>query len=853
MIELHVPQNNTTEAERLSALANLGIMDSPAETNFDELTRLAAATAGTRSAAISLVDNRRQWFKARHNIPVPETPRDQSFCAHALEKQQMLVVPDASLDPRFMDNPLVTGPDGIRFYAGFPLVLASGHCIGALCVFDPAARSGLTQSENDLLADLAKIATTLIETRRYRHMGEIASRVIDTTSDAVMCVNNAGEITFWSRAAEKMFGQTAAEAIGQQIDFILPRSMAAKHHAGFRRAVAGGPTNLVGGTVELMAVRADGSEFAIELSLSRWGDNASNTGFAAIIRDVSERKVLERERQHAREFLDVVVKNLPAMLFVKDTATREYLLVNRAGEEMIGRSAQDLLGRSDRDLFPQSGATYELRDTETLKANGPTTFESTFTRDDGTTVQLRTKRIVIDGPERPRQYILGLSEDTTEVRKAEAEVLRLAHFDALTGLLNRASFVERLHRLVTSGAPIALLSIDLDRFKAVNDQFGHPLGDEVLAQVGERLLALKGAGDLVARTGGDEFALIVVGEEARSRSEQLAAAIVKKLAEPYVTFRGTAYMGASVGIAMSPDDATNMQELRQCVDLALYRAKGDGRGRVCSYNAQMDAEARDRQLLEGDLRRAIAAGDMALLYQPLFSAQTGQVTSVEALARWHHPTRGPIRPDVFISVAEESGLIEELGDRLLLQACSDACSWPDHIKVAVNLSPLQFQTDGLCERVSRVLEATGLPAKRLQLEVTEGLVIRDVERTFVELERLRALGIQILMDDFGVGYSSLSYFERFRFDKVKIDKSFVDRLSSSQASKAVIRAVVGLGQELGMAIVAEGVETEDQMRLLVELGCTHLQGFLFSEPLRADLIGTFSRAMGVTMPHDVAL
>lgn len=830
------PADLYLETERLSALTSIGILDTPQERDFDELTRLAAAAAGTASAAVTLIDDRRQWFKARHNIPFSETPRGVSFCAHALATRSVLIVPDASADPSFRDNPLVTSEGGIRFYAGFPLVLSSGHCVGALCVFDPVAREGLSESQRALLIDLAKITTSLIETWRFRQMGQIAARVVDTTSDAVLCVNGEGELTFWSQAAETMFGRTADEAIGRTLDLILPPASAAQHHRGFCRAVAEGSTDAVGNTVELAAMRADGTEFPIELSLARWGEHANERGYAAIIRDISQRKRLERDRQHTRDFLDAVVAHVPAMLFVKDSETGKYLLVNRAAERLIGRSADELIGHTDAELFPNAGKGYARRDKDALNSTTPRIYESAYARDDGSVFHLRTKRIVIDGPERPRQYILGLSEDVTEVRKAEAEVLQLAHFDALTGLLNRASFVDRLHRLVAAGTPVALLSIDLDRFKVVNDQFGHLLGDEVLAQVGERLRAVMSPSDLVARTGGDEFALIVIGKQPRERGQRMAEAIVATLSQPFYSTRGTAYLGASIGIALAPDDAGTTDELRQCVDLALYRAKDAGRGTVCCFSPEMDAQARDRQSIEGDLRAAVAANEIGVLYQPILSVETGQLGSVEALARWTHPVRGPIPPDTFISLAEECGLIVQLGEQLLHRACTDALSWPDHVRVAVNLSPIQFQTESLCETVRRILAETGLPAHRLQLEVTEGLVIRDVERTFLELERLRSIGIQILMDDFGVGYSSLSYFERFSFDKVKIDKSFVDGIASSKTSKAVVRAVTGLGQELGIDVVAEGVETDEQVRLLVELGCTHLQGFLFSKPLSASMV-----------------
>ena len=351
-----------------------------------------------------------------------------------------------------------------------------------------------------------------------------------------------------------------------------------------------------------------------------------------------------------------------------------------------------------------------------------------------------------------------------------------------------------------------MLSIDLDRFKAINDQFGHPIGDVVLAEVGDRLRSIVGQPGWVARIGGDEFIAILVGTRLRDRAQDVADAIIARVAEPFVTERGVAHAGASVGVVLMPEDGNTTDQLRENVDLALYRAKHSGETSACFFNAQMDACAQDRREIQRDLRKAVRAGEIALAYQPLVSARTGQITSAEALARWSHPSRGPIRPDIFIPLAEECGLIDVLGEQLLRRACIDAATWPEQVRVSVNLSPLQFISDTLLKTVGDALASSGLAPDRLQLEVTEGLVIRDVERTFEQLEQLRALGIQILIDDFGVGYSSLSYFQRFPFDKVKIDKSFVDGIATSRAAKAIIQAVVGLGEQLGMAVVAEGVE-----------------------------------------------
>lgn len=828
------PKDHHGELARLTALKNMMILDTPAQRDFDEITRFAALALGAGTAAVSLVDDRRAWFKSSVRMPVAEAAREHAFCTLALGSTEPLVILDTHTDPRLAGNPFAAGKSGFRFYAGAPLIVAGGHCLGTLCVLDRTPRAALSDERIATLVSLARLVVDLIEARRYRQIGEVAAQVVDVTSDAILCSDEHGTITFWNRAAERMFGHPAAFALGQPLDMIVPNGMAA-HNASLDKTAAGGTPHPAGDSLEMMARRADGSEFPIELSLGRWGDAETGRGFAWIIRDTSTRKVLEAEREQAKSFLDSVINNLPAILFVKDVASRQYLLLNRAGEALTGMALRDVVGRTDRDLYPH-GADYEARDLVALSDGALAHFESDFARPDGTTVTLRSKRIAIDGPDRRQQYILGMAEDVTETRRAQAEVLRLAHYDSLTGLRNRSSYVEKMEMLLGTGEPFALLSIDLDRFKSINDHYGHLAGDDVLAQMGERLRKVVNPGDILARVGGDEFALLVTGDVPGERARLAADAILETVSAPVETKWASVQLGASIGIVVCPDDGDTSEGLRQCADLALYRAKGEGRGSICFFSAEMDATARDRRLLERDLRHALDTDQITLVYQPVLSAATGQITSAEALARWTHPVRGPIPPALFIAIAEESGMIERLGARILSIACTDAMTWPKDIFVAVNVSPIQVHADRLCATVKQVLEDTGLPARRLQLEVTESLFLRDVDHVFGQLEQLRSLGIQILMDDFGVGYSSLSYFERFPFDKVKIDQSFVHAMGTSRAARAIIQAVVGLGTALEMGVVAEGVETDEQMIALVAAGCTHLQGYLFSRPVSRERI-----------------
>ena len=823
------------EPARLAALKSMLILDTPAEREFDEITRRAARMLGAESCAVSLIDDHRAWFKSTVGLAVKETPRDHAICSLVIDCAEPLVILDTRTDERLADNPFVSGGDPFRFYAGAPLIVQGGLCLGTLCVIDRLPRTSMTPEEIATLTDLADQVANLIEARRYRQIGQIAAQVLDVTSDAVVCTDYHGRISFWNTGAERMFGHPAADALGASLDMIVPERLKAEYGNGFAGAVSGAETHEVGGSIELTAVRSDGSEFPVELSLGRWGNPQIGHGFAGIIRDTSTRKKLLEERLQEKAFLDTIVNHLPAMLFVKDVATRKYLLINQAGEEMTGMKLEDVVGRTDRDLFVD-GAEYEAHDATALSEAGLSQLETDFRRPDGRTAILRTKRIAIDGPDRPRQYILGMAEDVTETRQAQAEVLRLAHYDSLTGLRNRGSYVRLMEELIRAGAEFALLSIDLDRFKAVNDQHGHLVGDDVLAQIGERLRQVVGSGDVIARVGGDEFVLLLTGRAPADRARAAAEAVLTALMAPLTTMSATVQLGASIGIAIFPEDAKSIEGLRQCADLALYRAKHEGRRGACFFSAEMDAAARDRRLLEKDLRDAIGSGEITLAYQPVISVATGHITSAEALARWTHPIRGPIPPDLFISIAEEGGMIEQLGAQILRAACVDAMAWPSEIFVAVNVSPMQVHSERLCETVQEILHSTGLPARRLQLEVTESLFLRDVDLTFRQLDRLRSLGIQILMDDFGVGYSSLSYFERFPFDKVKIDKSFVQTMTHSRASRAIITAVAGLGAALEMSVVAEGVETTEQTRQLVAAGCTHLQGYLFSLPVGPEAI-----------------
>ncbi|MHC2577252.1 diguanylate cyclase (GGDEF)-like protein [Bradyrhizobium diazoefficiens] len=414
-------------------------------------------------------------------------------------------------------------------------------------------------------------------------------------------------------------------------------------------------------------------------------------------------------------------------------------------------------------------------------------------------------------------------EDITEWLEAQAKISHMARHDALTGLPNRVLFHEQLEqglRRTGSGDQLAVLCLDLDHFKDINDSLGHPIGDALLKEVGRRLKATVGESDTVARLGGDEFAVVQIGRSEEAAARCLAGRLVEVISAPYEIDDHQIVIGVSIGISLSPQDGSNADELLKNADLALYRAKADGRGTYRFFETGMDARAQARRLLEMDLRAALQRDEFQPYYQPIRDVASGRVVVFEALLRWNHPQRGLIAPINFIPLAEETGLIVQLGEFVLRSACTDAATWPDDVDVAVNLSPVQFRNPNLIASVTAALTVSGLPARRLELEITESVLLQNSEATLTTLHELRAMGVRISLDDFGTGYSSLSYLRSFPFDKIKIDRSFVSELATREDSMAIIRAVTGLGRSLGIVTTAEGVENDAQLELLRREGCT---------------------------------
>jgi diguanylate cyclase (GGDEF)-like protein/PAS domain S-box-containing protein len=437
----------------------------------------------------------------------------------------------------------------------------------------------------------------------------------------------------------------------------------------------------------------------------------------------------------------------------------------------------------------------------------------------------------------------GFGADVTESRAADAKIRRMALHDSLTDLPNRARFAQELEqatqRLAEGGDPFAVMCLDLDHFKSINDTQGHPAGDAALVEAARRLSVCVGKAGVVARLGGDEFGVIQTHGVSLEATSELAKRMNQALSAETLVDGANVATGVSIGIAIAPTDGTDVAMLLKHSDLALYRAKAEGRGGFRFFEPGMDAKAKERRALEIDLRAALPNGELMLVFQPLIGLANDDIRCCEALLRWNHPVRGMVQPMDFIPLAEETGLIQPIGEWVIREACRAATGWPEHIAVAVNLSAVQFHSPDIVAAVQRALEETGLEPQRLELEVTETVLITEMERALAVLNTLRQMKVRIALDDFGTGYSSLSYLRKLPFDKIKIDRSFVRDLTTHAESQAIVGALIGLAGDLGVAVTAEGVETQDQLAHLRASGCEEAQGFLISKPQSAAAITAF--------------
>jgi diguanylate cyclase (GGDEF)-like protein/PAS domain S-box-containing protein len=584
--------------------------------------------------------------------------------------------------------------------------------------------------------------------------------------------------------------------------------------------------NIAQGRIDRTAMQcADGRSY---LAISK---PLAHGGWVATMEDITERRNLEQERDRNYAFLHEIIDHIPSQITVKDMLDRRYVLVNRVAEAQFGVARDIIIGKTAFDLFPKTAAEMVTADDDQLQS------ADSFFRDEHPWRSqamgrryLTSKRIGIRDSAGAPRYIINVVDDVTERRRADEKIAHLAHYDALTDLPNRVLFreqIERELRKAVKGEKFALLYIDIDEFKSINDSLGHHVGDELLKTIAARIKDCIKPTDLIARLGGDEFAVIQTAVGSVADAIEFVTRIHDAIRQPCQCLGHHLSTDASIGIALAPQDGTELDQLIKNADLAMYAAKAEGRRTHRFFEPAMDARAKARLTMEQDLRQAMVDGGFEIHYQPLLDLRSNGVTGCEALLRWRHPERGMVSPAEFIPLAEDTGLINELGDWVLQTACAEAATWPHHIRLAVNVSPIQLKNQTLALRIAGALAASGLTPSRLEIEITEAVLIHDDETALAILHQLRAIGVRIALDDFGTGFSSLSYLKRFPFDKIKIDRCFVSDIEVD-GSAAIVQAVVNIAAARNMTTTAEGVETEQQREILRKLGCTEMQGYLFS-------------------------
>lgn len=769
-----IAQLPPTEAARLEALRQYNILDTVSEQAFDDLTLIASQICGTPIALISLVDEQRQWFKSRVGLAAQETPRDMAFCAHAILEPDLFIVRNALEDERFATNPLVTGDPHVRFYAGAPLVTTAGDALGSLCVIDREPRE-LSSAQQEALQALSRQVMTQLELRM-----------------------NAAQLT---RTGEELNGEVAERRLAEE--------RLRQAHDELERRVEER-------TAELVEANRSLEE------------------------QIAKREQVEQALRTSEERHRTLLKSLPQAVLYKDCES-VFISANAVFAADRGLQPEDVVGKSDYDFFPQELADkYRADDQRVMTTRQAETIEEmSIARGQQRIVEVvKTPVISDDGRV---MGVLGLVTDITERKQAERQLLHNAFHDTLTGLPNRALFMDRLGLAIerTKRHPehlFAVLFIDLDGFKVINDSLGHLVGDKLLVGITQRLTATLRPGDTLARLGGDEFTMLLDDVADEESVKRVAERLHKIFAQPFDLDDQQVYATGSIGITLSTAAYDRPEELLRDADTAMYRAKQLGKDQHQVFDHSMHQHAVHRLQLETELRRAVELKEFKVHYQPIVSLEDAQIRGFEALVRWQHPERGLLMPGEFIQIAEDTGLILPIGWWVLAEACRQMWVWQQATPagalrtMSVNLSNKQLMQSNLVDRVTTILRESGCNPRCLKLEITENAMIDNAEATMAKLEQLSELGVGISVDDFGTGYSSLGYIHRFPISTLKIDRSFVSHINSHKNAE-IVRTIITLARNLGMEVVAEGVETGAQADQLKQLGCERGQGYLFSRPV----------------------
>jgi|CXWL01.1.fsa_nt_gi diguanylate cyclase (GGDEF)-like protein/PAS domain S-box-containing protein len=850
-----IPEN---EAERIAVLKEYGLLDTPPESTFDDLVALAARICQAPVGLLTLVDTDRQWFKARFGLDIQETERDLSFCADTIMQDSVFVVPDARADSRFSENPMVTGPLGVRFYAGAPLRSPEGHALGALCIIDRVPRQ-LSPEHGEALTILVRhIEAAIGERRRARSaagaLAETEARLgmlAEAAPDAVVVIGEDSTIEFANDAVSRVFGYPAASLIGLSLTLLQPEREREGHRQGLRRYLETGERRLDWRATQTVGLHHDGREFPIEVAFTHFKHNGRHR-FAAFIRDISARRAAEAALRESEGRYRTLVESSAVGIWHLDRKRRT-AYINPAMLAMIEvDTVAGLRDRTFRDFLTRETRLVADREYARRAHGEASSYEVEMVGDRGGRRHVLVSGAPLHDSRGAWVGTIGTLVDVTELRKAERQLGYLTQFDALTGLPNRNLFADRLGQALAradrTGRMVALLLINVDRFKEINDSLGHHVGDGVLRAVAARLREALFDADTVARLGADEFALVVEG--LRDRGE--VGAVAQRLRDGFVSPVHVAgheiFLQASMGIALSPDDSRDPTAMLRLADLALDSARKAGGGWRFGEAGAERRPSRRREI-DAQLRRALERGEMAIEYEPMVESATRRVLGLEALLRWNSAGLGPLQPNEFIPFAEETGLIVPIGRWVFETACADLKRWQAEghsgLFVSVNLSARQMREPDFTDMVKAGV--AGLPPGAVELELTESMLIDSAGASRVALDEIRAAGVRISVDDFGTGYSSLAYLRSFPIDKLKVDRSFVRDIGLDPRVEAIVHTVIALARGLGPTSTAEGVEQPHQFEFLARAGCDQCQGFLFSRSVPASAVPALLRS-GVSGP-----
>jgi len=870
---------DTDEDMRIETLRQYDILDTAPESQFDDIAVLAARLCGAPMAAVSLIDEKRQWFKARIGLDLEELPRERSFCNVTIRGNGLFIVPDLTADARFADDPLVASHPNLRFYAGAPLTTGDGFVLGTLSVFDSIPRE-LTEEQKDALCVLARQVVAQLELRRslkslkqlvherdrseeqlrisHRDLearvaertaalnqanasltAEVGRRareasfsqaLIDSLPGIFYVIDASGRFVRWNKNLEKITGYTPEEVSrAHPLDFMGTESERSLLEKRISMVYSEGKAN-----VEVHLKNKRGESIPYYLT----GVKVSLEGRPCISGmgiDITERRLAEESLRLRNRALQASVN---AIIITDLKGCVEY--ANPAFEKITGYTLRETLGRNCRFLQGE----------DTQQAGIVTIRQAIYDRTEAV-VLLRNYRkngelfwndvhiAPVRGPDGSVTHFVGVLNDVTEIKHYEEELERQANFDTLTCLANRNVLKDRIRQAIASarrdGSFVTVGFMDLDNFKFINDSLGHNIGDELLKRVAERLVGCLRDQDTIARYGGDEFAFVLVGQRDEKSIASLMERLLKTVDRPLMIDGHKLFVSCSIGLSFYPKDGRDVDTLLKNADAAMYRAKEHGRNNFQFYTPAMNKRVTERLSLESRLRQALEEDEFALHYQPKVDLRSGEIVGAEALLRWYPGDGSLVSPATFIPLAEETGLIVPIGEWVLYTACAQMKTLQEAglppLRVAVNISARQFAPKPLVTLVRQALDASGLDASMLELELTESLVMQNPEEVIKVLLDLKEMGLRIAIDDFGTGYSSLSYLQRFPVDHLKIDQSFVQDIGADPNDAIIARAVISLGHNLGMSVVAEGVSSAEQLFFLRENGCDEMQGYLFSQPV----------------------